>query len=236
METSTIILIAALTFISIAGVIIYFYIEKNKYKYRFKIISRDGKSVRTTKAKLVPDPDNPRINRFSFKENPVLLPVREPDAHEDGHPIRRLTFNVEGKYVYLEGYKVNEAEYLQASLTPEAKELSLYQFQANQRRNPIVDKTQLATLISMVILLVLIIGMTVFITFKFLKSAETVVEIVQSNKEAIGTLQSYGELKLESDKIFLAASNNLAGYCGSLTVQNFTGFNITRSLDPQSTS
>jgi hypothetical protein len=236
MESGTIIGLSVLAFLTIAGLIIWWYITKNQYRYRFKVISRDGKSVRTTKAKLVRDPDNSRINRFSFKENPVLLEVREPDAHEDGHPIRRLTFNVEGKYVYLQGYKVNEDEYLQASLKPEAKELALYQFQANQRRNPLVDKTQMAMLVSGVILFLLIMGMTIFVTVKFLKAADTVVEITRSLQQSVDGMNSYADVLLESNKIFLGATNNIAGYCGVLNNVDFGVLNITRSLPPQSTS
>jgi hypothetical protein len=217
-------------FLGIVAGVIWYGITRAKWKYNFELTTRDGKNSRLIKAKITSDPDNPKIQRFAFKENSSLLMIKEPDGSFEGKPIRRITYNSEGKYVYLTGYSVDEHNYLKMSLKPEARELALYQYQANQRRNPVLDKLQMATLITGVVLFILILGSIVFMSIKFYKASDNVVEISSSLETFSNNWKSYTDVSLEINKIFLGASNNLASYCGELKV---TGGNLSRVLEPQ---
>jgi hypothetical protein len=203
---------------------------KAKWKYNFLLTTRDGKNARILKAKIVADPDNNKIRKFAFKDNDTLLTVREPTGSWEGKPTRKITYNSEGKYTYLKGYAIDEKDYLSISLKPEARELALYQYQANQRRNPVMDKLQLATLITGIVLFILIAGSVIFMSVKFYKASDNIVEVSKSNAIVTDNLINYINARIESDKIFLAASNNLASYCSNVDI----GTNLTRGLNPQS--
>lgn len=236
MDATLIIIIVGVFLLSSIGGFIWWYLARNTYKYIFELISRDGKNTTSLKAKLVRDPDNNKIKKFAFKSNNTLLSVREPHGHKDGKAVRRITYNMEGEYVYIKGYEVNEKEYLSLSLDPQAKELALYQYQTNQRRNPILDKMSIFTFLSSVIMLFLMLGATVYMGITYSKTSKDMVLIGQENSKSASSIASYNELILESNKVFLAASNNLGNYCSGLSGGSFVGSNLTRSLNPQSTS
>ena len=235
MDPMIITIIVAVGILSVLGGLVWWFLTKNTYKFLFKLTSRDGRVERTVKAKMINDPDNKRIKKFQFKDNPTLLPVREPDAHFNGKAMRRITYNVEGEYVYLKGYKVNEDNYIKSSLEPTPKALALYQMQANQRRNPIVDKAQTFAFISSIIMLILVLGATVYLSYTFAKTSENMVLLSQENKQVSIEARQYSELMLESNKIFLQATGMLSGYCGELSQVGFSGINVSRTLDPQVT-
>ena len=230
--TSIIITSSVIIFLSIIGGVIWYSMTKAKWKYNFLLTTRDGKNGRLLKAKKIRDPDNPKIVKFAFKDSDNTLMIQEPNGSWEGKPVRKITYNSEGKYTYLKGYSVDEKDYLNISLKPEARELALYQYQANQRRNPVTDKLQLATLITGIILFILILGSIIFMSVKFYKSSDNIVEVSKSLEIATGNMKSYTDALMESNKIFLAASNNLANYCSGSVVNN----SLSRSLNPQSTS
>lgn len=228
--TSMIITGSVVFFLAIVGGIIWYGMTKAKWKYNFLLTTRDGKNGRLVKAKIIQDADNPKIRKFAFKDSDNTLMIQEPNGSFEGKPVRKITYNSEGKYVYLKGYSVDEKDYLSISLKPEARELALYQYQANQRRNPVMDKLQLATLVTGIILFIIILGSIIFMSVKFYKASDNIVEVSKSVQLSTDNLLKSMEVRKQGDEIILAASNNLASYCTGLKVEG----NLTRSLNPQS--
>lgn len=130
--------------------------NKNEYRFKFVLHSRDGHNAEVVKAKITKNPNNKKMEFFTFKNNTSSLSVQQPSRHMDGKAIRDITYDTTGAYVYLTSFAIDDTNSLKKSLNPLQKSLSLYQFQENQRKHPVLDKVGITQIVASVIMVVIV--------------------------------------------------------------------------------
>lgn len=189
------------------GGLFYWLIQKRSYKHIFRVWSRDLSNSYVVKAKISVDKDNKSNRVFSFKNNPSILIMRDPQHWSAGKSERWVTPDESGEYQYLSPASrpllskevvdpttnrsivkaVDDARYLQTRLHPVDKQLSLEQMRNNQKRYEVTDKAALVTFMSLLALAAILGILLIYSAGVLVKNAKAVGETMTTFKETIAS-------------------------------------------------
>lgn len=178
-------------------IILFFFINRSQYKYRFKIHSRDLKNVTNVKARIVTKEEDKRVRKFQIKGSNQFLDLHDPTTYVDGKPVRDITIDEGGVYVYINKSTLDDSLYKTSSVEPVERSLIISQLADNQKKNPTTDKTALIAQVSLIIVaIIVVIGIIVVVT-KFAKMGDTLIDLSKEQKEVSANALKIEQLRLE---------------------------------------
>ncbi len=217
-------ILVGVIFLSVIGVLLWFFVFRKKKQYPFLLYSRDCQRRKVIHASLKTDPANKENKMFCFAGVDTKLPLREPTCFQDKVSYREIMQNKDGGYSYLEGIKIDEKKYIEVSLTPDEKALALHRLKENEVRyqNP-MGKTQAAMIITGFIMIIILTIGIVYSTIAYVGAGKDVVKVVKENKEAINAMSA-------NTANLARISQQQAQITAALTKTNNIETNITRTI------
>jgi len=147
----------------IVGGIAWYAIVRGKFRFDFRVWSKDLKSSYLAKARISIDKENKNNRLFTFKNNPSRLIMRDPVHWAKGKPERWVIADESGEYQYLAPDKTNPIDdkvYMSTRMHPVDKQLAIEGIRNAQKRYETDSKVGLVAFMSLIALCaVLIIGM-----------------------------------------------------------------------------
>ena len=178
-------------------VVLFVLLARSQYKYNFKIHSRDLKNTINTKARIVTKEEDKRVRKFQVKGNDQYLDLHDPTTYEDGKPVRDITIDEGGLYVYIEKSTLDDKAYKTSSVEPVERSLIISQLADNQKKNPVSDKTALIAQIAWIVLAVAALIGIIFVITKFSKMGDTLIDLSKEQKEVSANALKIEQLRLE---------------------------------------
>lgn len=202
---------------------IFFFFNKTKgsgKKYPFLLYNRKG-GVREIFGKVVVDKENRTRKVFVFEDYDTVLQIKNPTLTVNKVDYRQVTLGDRGELVYLDGFRIDENNYLSGNMTPEDIAVLTSGIQENNKEfeNPMA-KTTAALLIGMAIIALLIMVGNVYATITLVGNSKDMAAIAKENSKTVSGLQSVAETNagvMEQAAMILAALTE--------------GANITRRLE-----
>lgn len=188
------------------GGILYWVFLKGQYKHRFRLYSADMKNSRLIKGKIKTDKSNKKYKYFSFQENGSVLEIQEPSFWEDGKPVRYITYDDNGEFIYIKKASLDKSE-LKHTLKPTHKTVFLQMLKDNQVKYPLLDKTIMATWGAIIIVALLIVVGFIYTFASNIKQAEQLIELAKVNGEFSKEMsEASGAMVTSSNSIYSAVS------------------------------
>lgn len=215
LSASGYILVLATVLGCVAAVLLWWLYNKNRFRFDFELYSRDMKSSTSVKGRIKTDESNKKYRYFAFKNTDSRLEIKEPDFFKNGKPIRRITYDTTGEYIYVEGVEVDNKDYLKYRLKPEHKTLYLQGLKDYANKYSLVNKAMLVTFAGIIILGVFLTVGFIYTFASNIKQGEQLMSISKTNGEVVdGIGTSVKGIEAASNTIYQAISYM---YNGTLT-------------------
>ena len=157
------IIVGVVIFLSLIGVLIWWIATRNRYRFNFRVWSKDLKSSYIVRAKISIDKENKNSRLFTFTNNPSELIMKDPVHWDKGKPERWVIADESGAYQYISPDKlvpIDDVDYIRTRLHPIDKQLALEGMRNGQKRYEHTDKVGIIAFISLIVLCaILILGM-----------------------------------------------------------------------------
>jgi len=186
----------------VGGTIFYVMWNKSRFRHVFRLYSTDLQSSRLIKARIKTDSTNKKYQYFFFKENNSRLEILAPHHTENGKPVRLITYDDTGDFVYLMKPTVDREKHLEYSLKPTHKTLYLQMLKDNQSKYPLLNKGLMLSYGALIIVGLMIVVGFIYTFATNVKQADQLVELSKTHQEMMS----------ESNKI----SNNLVTSSNSI--------------------
>lgn len=205
------IMVIVLVALVLIGVVVMWILNnrKNKKKFKFLLLSVNGKNWSTIYGLVKSDPQNPSKKKFFFEEYDTQLEIVAPQGILDANPVRFITQNSLGELNYLQQEVIiDKTAYLKVSLTPEEKAITLHRYKEQQLRfQNQFDKLKTTAIILGIILLILVLLATIGSIYVNQQTAKTFAGTMKDMKEIeVARIDSANTLKEVA--IILAGSDN----------------------------
>jgi len=155
---------------SLAGGVVWWAYNKNKFRFSFRVWAKDLSTSRLVKARISVNKENKHKKEFTFKNNPSILTMREPQHWSNGKSERWVYPDESGEYQYLSPVSklltskdvdnnvkaIDNVRYMQTRLNPVNRQLALEQFRNNQKRYDATNTAVMGTVFGAIILAVFI--------------------------------------------------------------------------------
>ena len=146
---------AVVVFFMTLGVIVWRLNVRKKYRFVFRVWSKDLSTSRLVKARITIDKENKNMRHFTFGDiNPSMLVLRDPVTYSNGVAERWVIVDENGDYQYLSTVNkiysskevvdektgksilkpIDDFKYMQTRLHPVNKMLAFEQMRNNQKR------------------------------------------------------------------------------------------------------
>lgn len=198
--------------------------KRNK-KFKFLVFNKNNPDhPNVIEAVIISDSKNKSEKRFSFPNNPSLLPLRPADFFIGHKGYRRVVVNSRGDYTYLSPTVIDDKEFLKTCVTPEERSLIVSDLKDNARmfENPVSRMQAIMLLTGFVLIFLLAVG-TIYSTYTYVGAAADMAKATTNmvtTAQAMNDAQS-NDLEIQSRQLqVIAALNNVQ--CG--------GANMTRVL------
>lgn len=237
-------IVLAVLFFGLLGVVIWYFNRRSKFRFHFRVWSKDLTSSRLVKARITVDKENKNMRNFTFGDNPSSLVMRDPAHWNNGRSERWVISDESGEYQYLSPASrplvssevvtvdgkpvksvkaIDDARYLQARLHPTNRMLALEQMRNNQKRYDDNKSTGAgfvfgAILLGIIVAVGIIYGMTTLV-----KHSDSINDNIHTMQETSGAM---GSSLLDFAEIMQQTSANLGYIYGQLN----NGTNITRTV------
>lgn len=217
-------IVVGVVVLSLVGIILYFFVFRKKKGYPFLLYSRDLQRRKVIQATLRADPTNKENKKFFFSGNDTTLMLREPTCFQDGVGYREIIQNKDGGYSYIEGTKLDEAKYVNLSLSPDEKALALHRIKENVERyaQPMSKTTAAMIITGFILVIILTIGI-IYSTTAYVGAGKDVVKVVKATQE----MQSAQNANTNTLALI---SSQQAQITAALTKTNNIDTNITRQV------
>jgi hypothetical protein len=192
-------------FVCVGGLLLWLLANKKKYSFVFLLYSTDLKSSNIIKAKIVKDKNNDKLRHFVFKENNSKLEVREPNGFFNGKPVREITFDNTGDYVYLS--KQKSEGFVNYSMDPTDKNLYLHMMKDNANKYPLIDKSVMMAFAGLIIIGIFIVVGFIYVFASHVKMGAMLQDTASTIKDISSTNIGIADAQLRtSENLLLVAS------------------------------
>jgi len=213
------IIIGAIVLLVIIAVITMWVINnnRNKKKFKFLLLSVNGKNWSTIYGMVKADPVNPSKKKFFFEEYDTQLEIEAPQGIIDGKPVRFVTQNHLGELNYLSQEVIVDKEaYLKVALKPEEKAITLHRYKEQQMRfQQQFDKLKTTAIILGIVMLILVLLATVGSIYVNQQTAKTFAGVVKDLKD-IEQVKASETQALKEVAVIIAGTDN-GNYTRTLT-------------------
>lgn len=201
------IVVIATVFICLIGVLVWWLWNKNRYRFTFRLYSSDMKNSRLIKGKITVDESNKKYKYFTFKDNNTRLEILQPNHFEDGKPVRLITYDETGEYIYIKGESVDNESYLKYSLKPEHKTLYLQMLKDNANKHPLFDKGMLLAFAGLIIIGIFLTVGFIYTFASNVKQGDQLVELSKENNKLGSVISSTAKsIEVSTNNIYMATS------------------------------
>lgn len=189
------------------GLAFYLIWQKNRYRHFFRLFSIDMMTSRIIKARIKTDESNKKYQYFYFRENNTRLEIQAPHHTESGKPIRWITYDDTGDFVYINKPTVDREKHLEYSLKPTHKTLYLQMLKDNQSKYPLLNKGLMLSYGALIIVGLLIVVGFIYTFATNVKQAEQLVELSKTHSEMLSEQTGIAKAMVtSSNSIYSAVS------------------------------
>ena len=240
-----VITVIVVLFFGLSGVTIWYFNRRSKFRFSFRVWSKDLISSRVVKARITVDKENKNKRSFTFKDNPSILVMRDPSHWSNGRSERWVLADESGEYQYINPvgklltYKdqvlengemntkikpVDDVLYLQTRLKPTNKMLALEQMRNNQKRYDGANGAVAAVVFGAIMLGILIAVGNIYATGTMIKHSDVINDNVNVMKDI---QEGYSSFMIDFSEVMETTTLNLGYIYGQIN----EGVNITRPVD-----
>lgn len=215
-------LVIGAVILCIGGLGIYLLWRKSQYRHVFRLFNTDLTSSRIIKARIKTDESNKKYQYYHFKENNTRLSIESPNNTEEGKPIRYITYDENGDFIYLSTPKLNKDHYIEYSLKPTHKTLYLQMLKDNQSKYPLFNKALMLSYGALILIGLMIVVGFIYTFATNVKQGNQLVELSQQNQEVVNSMNGISKSLVDSSNSIYAAVSLLYNGTINRPLQGFT--------------
>jgi len=226
------------------GVFVFVMNRRRKFRFSFRVWSKDLTSSREIKARITIDKENKNKRSFTFKDNFSILIMRDPTHWFNGKAERWVLADESGEYQYMSPVgklltytdqvevngemktvikPIDNIKYLQTRMHPTNKMLALEQMRNNQRRYDGANGAVAAVVFGAIMLGILLAVGIIYGMGTLVKHSDTVNDNIKVMKE---TASANSDFMLKFADVMKETTLNLGYMIGQMS-----GDNVTRVVD-----